>query len=321
MLDMIRVPLDVCKVLIARKDYEEAEQNLQHALKIDAENTLALYLYAVLEDCVGNLARSLEYATQAIEKDPNSITINQQFFGAARQLNVKVDGLNKTHFESLVNHFNPANEVLYQFSNEYFDLATLVTRPTPCIIDVGANKGTMTQAYRSLFPNATIHSFEPIPQLNQLLNQRFSLDKNISVYPVALGDENKLLPFNITKAKVSSSFLAIDETSKTDLHVVETINVEQRTLDSYNQFEQVDLLKLDVEGFELHVIRGAGELLKRTQFIFCELTYQSIRVNQAFPDNIHREMRTRGFQLYKYYNFKYTEEGLCFGCDALYKRQ
>ncbi|OAD23265.1 Methyltransferase FkbM domain protein [Candidatus Thiomargarita nelsonii] len=57
------------------------------------------------------------------------------------------------------------------------------------IIDVGANVGQFTIASAKFFPKLQIHSFEPLPEAVTLLKKHVRKLKNITVYPLALGDQ------------------------------------------------------------------------------------------------------------------------------------
>ena len=119
-------------------------------------------------------------------------------------------------------------------------------------IDVGASYGFVTEYLSQSFDE--VKSFEIVPQIRQCLeinvNDR-EMD-NVEVFPYGLSNEEKTIDiwFNPLYTGHSSAYMNSDINREGD-----TIECEVRTLDSF-QFENVDFLKIDVEGAELDVLRG-----------------------------------------------------------------
>ena len=57
------------------------------------------------------------------------------------------------------------------------------------ILDIGANEGQFATKIRKLFPDAFIHSFEPLPHVYEKLKENFTADQNFAAYNFALGRE------------------------------------------------------------------------------------------------------------------------------------
>ena len=142
-----------------------------------------------------------------------------------------------------------------------------------CIFDVGANIGQYGQSLRKAGFRGTILSFEPAPDVFAQLQQTTSGDPHWHVYNYALGTEEAVLPFNVMKWSSFSSFrapTAVDELAFSDVNVVErVIDVPVKTLaDCYaalaaeHRFSR-PFLKMDTQGFDLQVVRGAGDAIGR----------------------------------------------------------
>jgi len=71
---------------------------------------------------------------------------------------------------------------------------------------------------------------------------------------------------------------------------------DTKTLDSLVN-GSVDLLKLDLQGAELHALRGATELLKRTCFVWSEMSFREIYSGQALFADVYHLLRAAGFML------------------------
>lgn len=105
----------------------------------------------------------------------------------------------------------------------------------------------------------------------------------------------------------------------------EKIVVPLKTLDSFNFFEnkEIDLIKIDVQGSELDIIRGGKETLKRTSFVNCEVAL--VQYNQGAPliGEVVEEMRELGFCIFdivEYHSFPQLYGGAFFQLDLLFKK-
>lgn len=123
-------------------------------------------------------------------------------------------------------------------------------------IDIGANVGMYSYFFSRKM--ATIEAFEPLKEITSRLQK---LDP-VTVHNVALSDQAGEVEFYIPRVRENLAFeLASLEPRITDSEV-RTVPVA--TLDSF-QFQDVDLIKIDVEGHEASVIRGAQETLTKNR--------------------------------------------------------
>jgi FkbM family methyltransferase len=180
---------------------------------------------------------------------------------------------------------------------------------TSCVFDVGANTGQ----YRDFLRNEVrytglIVSFEPVQKMVEILRQRAQSDPDWLVYHCALGAKTGTQPINVMSAETLSSFLAPDN-STTELfapyNVVDhTENVEVRTLDSVidELRAQRDIgknlyLKMDTQGYDLEVIKGAERSLARIAAVQTELSCQAIYKNMPGYVEMLTALDQKGFQL------------------------
>lgn len=158
------------------------------------------------------------------------------------------------------------------------------------VLDIGSNVGEFSEYYSSKFTH--VHAFEPVSTTFNILEKNMSVYDNVSVYNVAIGDT--ISNIDITNLKGHSSRNKIhDESGKKWLKErieerqleqfdwkIET--VQQRTIDSYN-FENVDLIKIDTEGYVLPVINGMLETIKRcSPFLYIELNEKTNHSDECF---------------------------------------
>ena len=141
------------------------------------------------------------------------------------------------------------------------------------IWDVGAHKGETTTFFRSKFIKPIIRSFEPITENIQILQKRCSAIPKHFSYQLALGDEVKPMRIYLQGASVIHSL-------RPDLNVSSSQNpksekINQTTVDYlFEKFKspKIDVLKIDVEGYEKNVLKGAESCLKQKliNFIYIE---------------------------------------------------
>lgn len=152
------------------------------------------------------------------------------------------------------------------------DILKVVGNPSRvrCIFDVGANIGENALAYAKRFPSATIFAFEPVDETFSRLQQNLREHRQILPVHCALGDFNGRSRCNLHADSRNNTLIG---GLKDVFHSNPSGDQEVRvsTLDTYfteQGIESVDLLKIDTEGFDLAVLRGASETLRRKQIKF-----------------------------------------------------
>jgi FkbM family methyltransferase len=147
----------------------------------------------------------------------------------------------------------------------------------PVLVDIGACFGTYS--FITLFnPDLKVQTFEPHPKMVEYMKDIIHLNDipNITVNDFGLSDKER---------KCDMQFGSVFKRSEINLNVGTTnIRPEKdgdytfKTLDSLN-FQKMDLLKIDVEGHEMEVIKGSSETLKR-----CKPLYIQIEIHNQKKD-------------------------------------
>ena len=166
---------------------------------------------------------------------------------------------------------------LIETSGEAWVLANVVKRSLgrvsdPIVFDVGANVGDYTRLVKQHLPAATVYAFEPSRETYHHLAKSFAeINANgIKSFNFGFSDEAKTVElYSYTVEGEEQSLLSsIDQRLPTQVLHVETAGserIEVQTIDAFclNQtIERIDFLKLDVEGHELSVLRGASRMLQ-----------------------------------------------------------
>jgi FkbM family methyltransferase len=157
------------------------------------------------------------------------------------------------------------------------------------VVDVGANIGMYAlQASLAVAEGGRVYAFEPVPHIYQRLLEHISLNRasNVLAFPVALSDRNGVATFHLGTNTFTGSLIRGRTSSTVRVFrgaTDEGITVRTQTLDSFRAeqgIEHVDAVKVDVEGAEVHVLRGMHGLLGRPDrpmlmFEFCPATLQA----------------------------------------------
>lgn len=172
-----------------------------------------------------------------------------------------------------------------------------------CIIDVGANIGQFALAANKFYPNATIHSFEPVPSSFTTLVENVKNIPNVNIYNVALGDISDNISFYQNAHSHASSVLEVSNFQKSSVPKTKNfhkIEVQCWRLDDFSfkiPIKGPTLLKLDVQGFEKNVLIGAQKLLAQIDYIVLETSFISMYKNEPLFDEMHSFLKTLGFVL------------------------
>ena len=203
----------------------------------------------------------------------------------------------------------------------YFDMKGFIApNSSPIIFDVGANVGQTIDACRQIFPQPTIHAFEPGKAPFDSLLQTHSKLPHIRLNNFALGSKPGRQIFFENLSTDMSSFLPLGPDGWGQISNQREIEVS--TIDRYcSQYEIpfIDLLKSDTQGFDLEVIKGAQGLLnaRKIRLIYLELTFQKLYRGIPRMDEIYRFISDQGFELVSFYKFHYLN-GRAGWTDALF---
>lgn len=196
------------------------------------------------------------------------------------------------------------------------------------VFDVGANEGQSAREFLRRFPGARIFSFEPTPAIFERL-RRFADDQPL-VTPVnkALGEAPGTATLNENAFHQTNSLLPASPRSADYLgpNVVErqrTINVELTTLDSFcreARISRIDLLKLDVQGFELSVLKGAREMLgsQRIGCLVLEVSFIPLYENQATLPDLLGLLSGQQYDLMGFYDFAHSAGHRLMWCEMMF---
>jgi FkbM family methyltransferase len=203
----------------------------------------------------------------------------------------------------------------------YDDLRDLVSVERPTIVDGGANRGDTVARLRALFPDATIHAFEPIEELAQAIRTRFAEDCALVVHAAALAAESGAARFHRLAADVTSSLLTPSALKRRyhGARVEVTASDEVVTLALADVLDRpIDVLKLDLQGSELSALRGLRERIADVRVVLTEVEFAPLYDGQPLFGDLDVHLRGAGFRLFHLYDVWSHPDGQVTSGDALY---
>lgn len=176
----------------------------------------------------------------------------------------------------------------------------------PIIVEAGAFDGHETQRMLAVWPDAIIHTFEPIPAVFKRLEENTKHLANVHRYQMALSDitGNSLLYVSEKPdrpgipSQASSLRKPKERLAHSPIQFPYTINVPTITLDDWaQQYEvtHVDLLWLDMQGYELNALSEAHTILKQVSAIYTEVGFIENYAGQAQYPEVKMWLEKQGF--------------------------
>lgn len=189
-----------------------------------------------------------------------------------------------------------------------------------CVFDVGANRGQFGTILRHLGYRGWIISFEPVQANLEALQAVAAAAQPWRVFPYALGANDGYSKINVTQVTEFSSFLVPRQESQIKFpgnHVARTEEVEIRRLDSVFDVCMEGIpspriyVKLDTQGFDLEVARGAESTLNKVLALQTEICFRPIYNGMSgFADSISH-FRARGFEVVDFVPISNDPDDLC----------
>jgi FkbM family methyltransferase len=164
-------------------------------------------------------------------------------------------------------------------------LPDVLNKDRPIICDVGANIGDYTAEVLLYHPEAIIFAFEPHPMSFKKLSDRFSASPTQArLHNIGLGSCREELPVFDYAEREGSTHASLYRGVLEQVHKerkIATRTVCITTLDQFaleNGLEEIDLLKIDTEGHELEVLKGATRLLSKGAISLVQFEFNEMNV-------------------------------------------
>lgn len=178
-------------------------------------------------------------------------------------------------------------------------------RPLSFVVDVGANEGQWIGSLMELLPLPEVWIFEPNPEAMKICQERIGRRPGIKYFDLALGDADGQAELHVTASSSLASILE-PRADFLEIHygtnaaqVVLNKQVQIATLDSLvPESRPVDLLKIDVQGFERAVLSGAQRVLRSTRAVLIEVILQSHYAGDDTLPALWNQLTNQGFSFW-----------------------
>jgi FkbM family methyltransferase len=207
-------------------------------------------------------------------------------------------------------------DFFYQ-KKKYSFLEKTISKEIDVLIDIGAHHGDTIAEFLTIFSIKRIYAFEPSKKnFNKLKRKVEKITKKnsveVNIYQIGIGLKNDLLLLNEISDGVSNTFNSLNTNSNyykkkkiitTLFGIKKFINKKVPTkiipLKEFmiqKKINQVDLMKIDTEGFEYGTLLGLEDYIKKIKFILFEHHYDNMLIkNYKFRD-IHKLLHDNGFE-------------------------
>ncbi len=221
-------------------------------------------------------------------------------------MNYIIGRLINRSFDALLRHRSLPLFRSFGLGRRYeYDIARFAgTRDLRMFFDVGANIGQTSRELLRYYPAATIHAFEPIQATYAQLERNLAHHPNVRTHQLALGDQAGVLEVELQSDPFLNSLNFGTNPGPTGTGQRERITVSTvNDVCAANQIPFLDLLKVDAQGADLKVLKGAGGMLDRdcVRFVLCEVGFDAAdEINQPFVP-VHEYLQSRGMMLCGFY--------------------
>lgn len=219
--------------------------------------------------------------------------------------------------------YNPATSEGARF------IGALSAHKVNLIFDVGANTGQFGRSLRDLGYKGRIVSFEPLDAAWNKLGEASQKDSLWEVaVRAAIGDEDGEVEINVSGNSVSSSVLRMQNahvSAAPESVYIGTEKVPIRRLDTvgagYLRADSTLFLKIDTQGYEAQVLRGASDLLQKVVGLHLELSFVPLYEEQCIYDALISQLKALGFEMWDIVpNFIDARSGRLLQADATFFR-
>ncbi|MDH3310109.1 MAG: FkbM family methyltransferase [Gammaproteobacteria bacterium] len=199
---------------------------------------------------------------------------------------------------------------------------TRLAKPGNVVFDIGANVGSHTLPLAKLVgPEGMVYAFEPVVWAHKKLERNMELNsfKNIRLVPVALSDQEQThgteqfrASFKISK---QTDVGADGKLTQNWWEACDKVNVVFDTMDAFtqkNKLSRLDLIKLDVDGYEGKVIRGAKNTLERFKpIILMEIAPSWAKARGENLSEITKDLGKLGYRFFDEEDFSEIDDIEC----------
>jgi len=163
---------------------------------------------------------------------------------------------------------------------------------------IGANLGQEIDELNQVFNYTKTYLFEPQKKVFENLVKNYKKFDNLEFYNIALGNEEKIEFMNISSDVSGQSSSILIPEKHLDIHPYITFNSRERiNVDKFSNLglKNVNFLNIDVQGYELEVLKGFENILNDVEYIICEVNRKELYENNVLVKDLDSYLLNYGF--------------------------
>jgi FkbM family methyltransferase len=172
------------------------------------------------------------------------------------------------------------------------ELLEMLSQQRPKVIyDIGANVGVWTILAKTIFPDSEVHAFEPLANHSARFTTQTAGLQSVYLHNIALGNVSGETDLHVVDFTDATSVLPLAAAGQDqwDLRETEVQKVRIERLDTWVSSKKLpwpDLIKLDVQGFELQVMQGGSKCLESARVVLTEVSFHEYYRGQCLFHDI-----------------------------------
>lgn len=162
------------------------------------------------------------------------------------------------------------------------------------VLDIGAYEGNWATSFLTVFPKAKILMLEGQKSKKDILRQKSAANKQLEFRIALLGSAEQEVEFNIYET--ASSVLKEDNETGAKVEIRTLTTLDQLTINT--PFAQPDFIKIDTQGYELEILKGAEKTMQYAEFVLLEVSLIDIYKGCPLVAEVMAFMQAKSFVLY-----------------------
>lgn len=186
-------------------------------------------------------------------------------------------------------------------------IRSLIPRPDPIVLDVGANEGQSIAHFLKVFEQPRIFGFEPLPALAERLAEKYRDHADVTIIQKAVSSHVGSSPFHVNDSSPTSSVHPMSERgvyrSVSHYQTQQIITVDTTTVDAFGAeygLDRIDFLKIDAQAHSGEILRGAQRALERKAIavLQVEILFHPLYEKTESFYELEQLLYPRGYRLY-----------------------
>ncbi len=165
------------------------------------------------------------------------------------------------------------------------------------VFDVGSNIGEVLFNMAKVNPDGKIYGFEPVQSTFEKLSKNVSLNpfQNISIKRLALSDKNEIVYYQSKQGHSGGTMMSKSPSADSDF--IEAIKLDDFVQN--NAIQQIDFIKVDIEGFEMNFLMGAIESIQKFKpLLFMEIDHYKLKRQNTSAIEILNQLKSMGYLVF-----------------------